>query len=92
MNGPHMATGRLETGNPNLQSETSENFDITFNFDNDDFYAYASFYVTDVDNYITLQDELDDHDDHDDTMTTMITMMIMEMTMMSMIMRKCSLI
>ena len=66
MNGPHMATGRLETGNPNLQSETSENFDITFNFDNDDFYAYASFYVTDVDNYITLQDELDDHDDHDD--------------------------
>jgi iron complex outermembrane receptor protein len=31
MNGPHMATGRLETGNPNLQSETSNNFDITFN-------------------------------------------------------------
>ena len=32
----------------------------------DDFFAYASFYVNDVDNYITLQDELDDHDDHDD--------------------------
>ena len=66
MNGPHMATGRLETGNPNLNSETSNNFDITFNFDNGDFYAYASFYINDVDNYITLMDEFDDHDDHDD--------------------------
>ena len=66
MNGPHMATGRLETGNPNLNSETSNNFDITFNFDNGDFYAYASFYINDVDNYITLMDELDDHDDHED--------------------------
>ena len=66
MNGPHMATGRLETGNPNLKSETSNNFDITFNYDSGDFYAYASFYVNDVDNYITLMDELDDHDDHDD--------------------------
>ena len=68
MNGPHMATGRLETGNPNLNSETSNNFDITFNFDNGDFYAYASFYINDVDNYITLMDEMDEHgdDDHDD--------------------------
>ena len=66
MNGPHMATGRLETGNPNLKSETSNNFDITFNYDNGDFYAMASFYVNDVDNYITLQDELDGHDKDDD--------------------------
>ena len=66
MNGPHMATGRLETGNPNLQSETSNNFDITFNYESGDFFAYASFYVNDVDNYITLQDELDGHDDHDE--------------------------
>jgi len=63
MNGPHMATGRLETGNPNLESETSNNFDITFNYESGDFFAYASFYVNDVDNYITLQDELDGHDD-----------------------------
>ena len=66
MNGPHMATGRLETGNPNLKSETSNNFDITFNYDDGDFFAYASFYINDVDNYITLQDELDGHDDHGD--------------------------
>jgi iron complex outermembrane receptor protein len=37
MNGPHMATGRFEVGDPNLNSETSNNFDITFNFDNGDF-------------------------------------------------------
>ena len=67
MNGPHLATGRLETGNPNLKGETSNNFDITFNYDNGDFYAMASFYVNDVDNYINLQDMIDDHDDdHDD--------------------------
>ena len=33
----------FEVGNPNLNSETSNNFDITFNFDNGDFYGYASF-------------------------------------------------
>ena len=67
MNGPHLATGRLETGNPNLKSETSNNFDITFNFDNGDYYGIASFYINDVDNYITLMDEEDDHEDeHED--------------------------
>ena len=66
MNGPHMATGRLETGNPNLKGETSENFDITFNFDNGDFYAMASFYINDVKNYINLQDMHDEHDEHGD--------------------------
>ena len=66
MNGPHLATGRLETGNPNLKSETSNNFDISFNYDNGEFFAMASFYINDVDNYITLQDMIDDHDDHDD--------------------------
>ena len=66
MNGPHLATGRFEVGNPNLNSETSNNFDITFNFDNGDFYGYASFYVTDVDNYIALIDEEDEHHDEDE--------------------------
>ena len=67
MNGPHLATGRLETGNPNLKSETSNNFDITFNFDNGDYYGVASFYINDVENYITLMDEDDDHEDeHED--------------------------
>ena len=68
MNGPHLATGRLEVGNPNLKSETSNNFDVTFDYDNGDFYGYASFYINKVDNYITLMDEDDEHgdDDHDE--------------------------
>ena len=67
MNGPHLATGRLEVGNPNLKSETSNNFDVTFDYDNGDFFAYASFYINEVDNYITLMDEDEDHDeDHGD--------------------------
>ena len=66
MNGPHLATGRLEVGDPNLKSETSNNFDVTFDYDNGDFFAYASFYINEVDNYITLMDEDEDHDDHGD--------------------------
>ena len=55
-----------------LKSETSDNFDITFNYENGEYYGYASFYVNDVDNYITLMDEDEDHaeeeghDDHDE--------------------------
>ena len=39
MNGPHMATGRFEVGDPTLSSETSNNFDISFNFDNGEYFA-----------------------------------------------------
>jgi iron complex outermembrane receptor protein len=68
MNGPHLATGRLESGDPTLSSETSNNFDISFNFDNGEYFAYASFYINDVDNYIALIDEDEDHEDehHED--------------------------
>jgi len=68
MNGPHLATGRFEVGDPNLSSETSNNLDVTFDYDNGDFFAYASFYINKVDNYISLMDEDDDHgdDDHGD--------------------------
>ena len=67
MNGPHLATGRFEVGDPNLKSETSNNFDITFNYEKDNYYAYASFFINDVDNYIALMDEDEDHhDDHGD--------------------------
>jgi iron complex outermembrane receptor protein len=63
MNGPHMATGRFEVGDPTLSTETSNNFDISLNFDNGEYFAYASFYINDVDNYIALIDE-EDHDGH----------------------------
>ena len=64
MNGPHMATGRFEVGDPTLSSETSNNFDISLNFDNGEYFANASFFINDVDNYIALIDE-EDHDGHD---------------------------
>ena len=63
MNGPHMATGRFEVGDPTLTSETSNNFDISLNFDNGEYFAYASFFINDVDNYIALIDEDEDHED-----------------------------
>ena len=66
MNGPHLATGRFEVGDPTLSSETSNNIDISFNFDNGEYFGYASFYINDVDNYITLMDEDDDHEMHED--------------------------
>ncbi len=61
MNGPHMATGRYEIGDPTLSSETSDNFDITLNYEKDGLYAYASFFVNDVNNYIALIDQ-EDHE------------------------------
>ena len=63
MNGPHMATGRFEVGDPTLSSETSNNFDISLNFDNGEYFASASFFINDVDNYIALIDEDEDHED-----------------------------
>ena len=68
MNGPHLATGRFEVGDPTLSAETSNNFDISLNFDNGEYFANASFFINDVDNYIALIDEDEDHEDehHDD--------------------------
>ena len=63
MNGPHMATGRFEVGDPTLTSETSNNIDISLNFDNGEYFAYASFFINDVDNYIALIDEDEGHED-----------------------------
>ena len=63
MNGPHQATGRFEVGDPTLSSETSNNLDISFNFDNGEYFANASFFINDVDNYIALIDEDEDHED-----------------------------
>ena len=63
MNGPHLATARFEIGDPSLSAETSNNFDISLNFDNGEYFAYASFFVNDVDNYIALIDEDEDRED-----------------------------
>ena len=69
MNGAHLATVRFEVGNVNLNSETSNNIDLTLNIKNGSFFAKATVFMNDVDNYIYLQDETDEeheegHDDH----------------------------
>ena len=70
MNGPHLATGRLETGDVNLNSERSNNIDLTLEFDIDSWYGDVSIFANNITDYIYLQDEMEDdheeegHDDH----------------------------
>tara|TARA_E500000081_G_C6048320_1_gene312426 strand:+ start:5 stop:928 length:924 start_codon:yes stop_codon:yes gene_type:complete len=56
MNGAHAAVQRFEVGNPNMQSEESQNIDLGLRFDNDVAFASINFYQNDVDNYIYRQD------------------------------------
>ena len=67
MNGAHLATARFEVGNVNLNSETSNNIDLTLNMKNGSFFAQATVFMNDVDNYIYLQDETEEeHEEHDE--------------------------
>ena len=67
MNGAHLATGRFEVGNANLKSEKSNNIDFTLNFNYDNFFASATVFKNDVDNYIYLKDETEEeHEEHDE--------------------------
>ena len=66
MNGPHLATGRLEVGNTSLKSETSNNIDLTFSYENEGFFSVFTFFKNDVDNYIYLLDETEEeHEEHE---------------------------
>jgi iron complex outermembrane recepter protein len=67
MNGAHLATGRFEVGNANLNSEKSNNIDFTLNFNYDNFFASATVFKNDVDNYIYLKDETEEeHEEHNE--------------------------
>lgn len=67
MNGPHLATGRLEEGNVELESEQSANFDATLSYEHDGAFASFTLFKNDVDNYIYLQDETEEeHEEHED--------------------------
>lgn len=67
MNGPHLATGRLEIGNTDLESEKSANFDATLSYDYEGVFGTFTLFKNDVDNYIYLQDETEEaHEEHDD--------------------------
>ena len=63
INGPHLSTGRFEVGNINLDSERSNNIDLTFNYKNDGFFGVLTFFKNDMDNYIYLLDEVEEGHD-----------------------------
>ena len=67
MNGAHLATGRLEIGNTDLESEQSTNFDATLSYEHEGVFGTFTLFKNDVANYIYLQDETAEaHDEHDD--------------------------
>ena len=67
MNGPHLVTQRFEVGDPELEAETSNNIDLTFNYQNDGLFAIATIFKNDVDNYIYLRDETEEeHEEHEE--------------------------
>ena len=67
MNGPHLATGRFEVGNVNLNPEKSNNLDISLNYSDGGIFAKYTVYVNNVDDYIYLMDESEeDHEEHEE--------------------------
>ena len=68
MNGPHLARGRFEVGNPDLDVENSNNIDVTFDYQNGDYYGSLAVFRNNIDKYLFLQDveEHHDEDDHDE--------------------------
>jgi iron complex outermembrane receptor protein len=67
MNGPHLATGRLEIGNTALESEKSANFDATLSYEHEGVFGTVTLFKNDVADYIYLQDETEEaHEEHDD--------------------------
>tara|TARA_E500000178_G_scaffold331070_1_gene363613 strand:+ start:49 stop:2478 length:2430 start_codon:yes stop_codon:yes gene_type:complete len=70
MYGAHLAIGRFEVGNPNLQTEKAQSVELSFDYSSDTFFGTLTVYSNDIDNYIYLRDETEDeheaeeHDDH----------------------------
>lgn len=53
--GPHVGTRSFEVGNPNLEAERSNGFDLSFRHLGERFQANASFFYYDIRNFIYLQ-------------------------------------
>ena len=66
MNGAHLATGRFEVGNTNIESETSNNIDLNIYYQNNNFSFKGNVFSNQIDNFIYLQDEIEEeHDEHE---------------------------
>ena len=57
MNGPHLATGRYEVGNPDLQTEESSSAELLLDYSTERFFGSLAVYTNDIDNYIYLYDD-----------------------------------
>jgi iron complex outermembrane receptor protein len=53
---PHLATGTIEIGNPDLTHETANNLDVGIRYRNEGFSFNASFFYNQIDDYIFLRD------------------------------------
>jgi len=56
MNGPHLATGRYEEGDTNLQIERSRNIDLTLAYQQNAFFGSLTIFQNNIDNFIYLAD------------------------------------
>ena len=66
MNGEHLAVARYEVGDANLDMERSNNLDFNLRYDDNTWFANASIYRNNVDNYIYLRDESEEeHEAHE---------------------------
>lgn len=61
---PHLATGIIEIGNPDLTHETANNFDIGLRYRGDKWQFNVSWFYNKINDYIFLQEMEEDH--HDD--------------------------
>ena len=67
MNGAHLAIGRFEVGDPNLESERAQSVELTFDYSSEAFFGSLTVYSNNIDNYIYLQDEtVEEHEEHGD--------------------------
>ena len=65
MNGPHLATGRYEVGNPNLDTEKANSAELLLDYAGDTFFGSVSVFTNDIDDYIYLRDETEaEHEEH----------------------------
>lgn len=56
MNGPHLATGRYEEGDTELQIERSRNIDLTLAYQQNGFFGSMTIFQNNIDNFIYLAD------------------------------------
>ena len=56
MNGPHLATGRYEEGDTELQIERSRNIDLTLAYQQNAFFGSMTIFQNNIDNFIYLAD------------------------------------